>query len=510
MDQLCAIIDFGSQYTQLIARKLRELGVYSEVFTPSVSLDELKKKSIAAIILSGGPSSVSEKNAPRLSFKFRDAHVPILGICYGMQLMAKEEGGLVHQSEKREYGVDRIDAKSSILFPCNEMRSVLMSHGDHVENLPPGFEMTASSVNGVPAAMECPARKLFAIQFHPEVKHTERGDEILKSFLKFCGFDFSWKSDHILEELEGELRKAVAPGERILCALSGGVDSTVLAVFLNKVFPGRVESFCVDTGLLRKNELQKLSQLFKDNFHFPISVVDASSRFLESLRGVTDPEQKRKIIGRVFIEVFEEESKKHPNVSYLAQGTLYPDVIESVSAHGGPTAKIKSHHNVGGLPERLPFKLIEPFRRLFKDEVRRLGEHLGIPHDFVWRHPFPGPGLAVRIIGDVNSERLTILREADERLQEVLRESGWYEKLWQSFCVFLPIRSVGVMGDARTYEETIAVRCVHSDDGMTAHIAALPTEVLEKISSRIINEVKGVNRVVYDISSKPPSTIEWE
>jgi len=510
MNECCGIIDFGSQYTQLIARKLRELGVYSEIFSPSVTLSELKARSLRAIILSGGPSSVSEVGAPKLAWKINEIEIPVLGICYGMQLISWELNGTVQRSLKREYGVDKIESKASVLFPSAEIRSVLMSHGDHVEKAPAGFEVTATSLNGVAAAIESASLRIFGIQFHPEVKHTDRGEEILKNFLKFAGFDFSWKSLHILEELEAQLQKQVKPGARILCALSGGVDSTVLAVFLNKIFPGRVDCFCVDTGLLRKNEIQNLTQLFKDTFHFPISIVDASDKFLQALRGVTEPEQKRKVIGRAFIEVFTAENKKHFDVEYLAQGTLYPDVIESISAHGGPSAKIKSHHNVGGLPADMPFQLVEPFRFLFKDEVRRLGEHLGIPHNFVWRHPFPGPGLAVRIVGEITRERLDILKEADSRLQEVLREFDWYEKLWQSFCVFLPIRSVGVMGDARTYEETIAVRCVHSEDGMTAHVAALPGEVLERISSRIINEVKGINRVVYDISSKPPATIEWE
>jgi GMP synthase (glutamine-hydrolysing) len=427
-----------------------------------------------------------------------------------MQLMAHELGGLVHQSQQREYGTEKIETKSSVLFPCEEIRTVLMSHGDHVGRLPAGFESTAVSLNGVPAAMENLARKLFGIQFHPEVKHTDRGSEFLKNFLKFAGFDFSWQSGHVAELLEAEVRAQVKASDRILCALSGGVDSTVLAVFLNKVFPGRVDCFCVDTGLLRAGELDRLQELFSLHFKFPISIVQASEFFVSRLSGVIDPEEKRKSIGKSFIEIFERESQSRSQARFLAQGTLYPDVVESTSAHGGPTAKIKSHHNVGGLPKTLPFELLEPFKTLFKDEVRRLGEYLGIPHDFVWRHPFPGPGLAVRIVGEVTESRLHLLRQADLRLQEVLKETGWYEKLWQSFCVFLPIKSVGVMGDARTYEECVAIRCVHSDDGMTAHIAALPVEVLERISSRIINEVRGINRVVYDISSKPPSTIEWE
>ncbi len=507
--EVCAIIDFGGQYTQLIARKLRELGVRSEVRSPNLRLEELKVMNPKGLILSGGPASVFDKDSPTLTFDLSDIQIPVLGICYGMQWMARNLGGKVERGMGREYGVEFIQVSGGKLFSERSKQSVLMSHGDHVSQMPDSFVECARSTSGILAAMEDKQRPLFGLQFHPEVHHTPRGMDILSRFLAACGFQFDWKPEHILDEMSQKLRKQVKEG-RILCALSGGVDSSVVAVILNRIFPGQVDCLCVDTGLLRKNELQSLQDLFAQKFHFRIDVIDSSDEFLKALQGITDPEEKRKMIGHTFIDVFEREAKKRSDIRYLAQGTLYPDVIESVSFHGGPSAKIKSHHNVGGLPERLPFELVEPVRDLFKDEVRRLGEFLGLPHEFVWRHPFPGPGLAIRVMGDVRPERLAVLREADERLQEVLREFQWYEKLWQSFCVYLPIQSVGVMGDQRTYEDLIAVRCVHSEDGMTAHIAPLPTEVLEKISSRIINEVKGINRVVFDISSKPPATIEWE
>lgn len=508
--EFCLIVDFGSQYTQLIARKLRELGVRSEVVTPKISLQEIQTRGPKGVILSGGPSSVYEKGAPGLNFGVHELQLPVLGICYGMQWIVKSEGGKVAAGKSREYGVETITIQKGRLFgDLPTQMPVLMSHGDHAENLPEGFRVCATTRQGIVAAIEHTAHSIYGLQFHPEVHHTPHGLDLLRKFLLGCRFKFNWKPQQIFEEMAEKLRAQVKDG-RILCALSGGVDSTVVAVALNKIFPGQVDCFCVDTGLLRKNELEQLRDLFQSKFHFAVNLVDASERFLSSLQGVIDPELKRKTIGRVFIEVFEQEAKSLAGIKYLAQGTLYPDVIESVSFHGGPSVTIKSHHNVGGLPERLPFELIEPLRDLFKDEVRRLGEFLGLPREFVWRHPFPGPGLGIRVMGEVTRERLDILREADARLQEVLRETGWYEKLWQSFCVYLPVKSVGVMGDQRTYEDLIAVRCVHSEDGMTAHIAALPTEILERISARIINEVKGINRVVYDISSKPPSTIEWE
>jgi len=507
-DELCYIVDFGSQYTQLITRKLRELKVLSEIISPEDFLQKDLSDS-KAVIFSGGPQSVVDLDIDAFEKATKAYDKPILGICYGMQLMAKIYGGKVESAKSREYGVDQIQIEGSQLLPELQRTSVLLSHGDHVDKAPKNFRISAHSLNQVIAMIESPELQRYGVQFHPEVTHTKNGSLLLRSFLEKAGFQFNWEEKHIFKEISERLQANFSDG-KILCALSGGVDSTVLAVALNKIFPGQVHCFCVDTGLMRKDEISNLRSLFEKHFHFPIEIIDAEKRFLDRLAGVTDPEQKRKIIGKEFIEIFEMESKAHSDFKYLAQGTLYPDVIESMSAHGGPTAKIKSHHNVGGLPEKLPFQLLEPFRLLFKDEVRRLGEFLGLPHEFVWRHPFPGPGLAIRCIGEVRKERLDRLREADAILQEVLKAENFYESLWQSFCVYLPVHSVGVMGDGRTYEECIAVRCVHSDDGMTAHIAALPVQILERISARIINEVSGINRVVYDISSKPPATIEWE
>jgi len=505
------VLDFGSQFTQLIARRLRELSVYSEILPFNTPLDAIRAKQPRGIILSGGPSSVRDEGAPRPDPQVLHLGLPTLGICYGMQLMTDMLGGTVGSAPHREFGHavirrERDDARMFHAVP-DELR-VWASHGDFVAAAPPGFQVTATSANAPVAAMEAPDRGYYALLFHPEVAHTEQGTEILRNFaFGVCGCTGDWTIKSFIDESTARIRAQVGEG-RVVCALSGGVDSTVAATLIHTAVGDKLECIFVDNGLLRLNEAEQVIERYK-KLQLPVNFVDASDVFLGRLAGITDPEQKRKIIGATFIDVFEEEAKKLGHFDFLAQGTLYPDVIESVSVRG-PSATIKSHHNVGGLPERMRFKLVEPLRELFKDEVRAVGRDLGIDKEFLVRQPFPGPGLAVRVLGELTRERLALLQRADAIVANEVRGAGWYERLWQSFAVLLPVQSVGVMGDARTYEFTVAIRAVESLDGMTADWARLPHDLLASISSRIVNEVKGINRVVYDISSKPPSTIEWE
>ena len=501
------IIDFGGQYTQLIGRRIREANVYTEIVPFSISLEKLKAQQPKGIVLSGGPSSVYETGAPVCDPAILKLGIPILGICYGMQLIGKEFGGRVELAAQREYGSRSLESvRPSCLL--DGMRRVWMSHGDRILEAPPGFEVTARTDTTI-AAMEDPVRKVFGVQFHPEVAHTENGEALLRRFVfDVCRCRGDWTVGSFIETAVDRIRNQIGNG-RALCAISGGVDSTVAATLVSRAIGDGLVGVFVNTGLLRKNEYEKVLSMLKDNLHLNIHGIDASERFLNMLAGVTDPEKKRKLIGNEFIRVFEEEAQRIGSVDFLVQGTLYPDVIESVSVKG-PSQTIKSHHNVGGLPERMHLKLIEPLRELFKDEVRRVGLQLGLPEDMVWRQPFPGPGLAVRIMGEITRESVYMLQDADDILVSEIKRAGLYRQIWQSFAVLLPVKSVGVMGDIRTYEHTLAVRAVHSADGMTADWVRLPYDVMAVISNRIVNEVKGINRVVYDITSKPPATIEWE
>jgi len=506
------ILDYGSQYTQLIARRIRETGVYCEIHPFDAPAERLRAFAPAGVVLSGGPASVVDAGSPWLSPAVLELGKPILGICYGLQLLAKELGGLVEKADHREYGraLLKIERDDPLFAGAGgRERTVWMSHGDRVLRLPAEFEVIGTSDGSPFAAVRSTRRPIWGIQFHPEVSHTERGSELLQRFVHdVCGCASSWTPAAFSEEAIARVRAQVG-ASRVVCALSGGVDSTVAAALVHRAIGDQLTCIFVDHGLLREGERAEVERLFRDSLGIPLVTADASKRFLGALRGVTDPEKKRRIIGHLFIEVFEAEAQRLGDVDWLVQGTLYPDVIESVSVLG-PSATIKSHHNVGGLPEAMKLKLVEPLRELFKDEVRAVGRHLGLPAAVLGRHPFPGPGLAIRILADVTEERLAVLRRCDAILLEELRRAGEYDRIWQAFAVFLPLQSVGVMGDERTYENAVALRCVTSVDGMTADWARVPHDVLAAVSSRITNEVKGVNRVVYDVSSKPPATIEWE
>jgi GMP synthase (glutamine-hydrolysing) len=514
-DELILVLDFGAQYAQLIARRVRELGVYSELVPYNTPLDKIKALKPKGVILSGSPHSTYDKGAPHSDPAIYELGVPVLGICYGLQLIGYQLGGEVDKAARREYGHAEliIDDQSDLFAGLGSNgaahTTVWMSHGDHLTKIPPGFEPIAHTDNAPICAIRNREKRIYGVQFHPEVVHTSKGKEILRNFLyKVCECEGGWSSSSFIQNSIDDIRAKVGRG-KVICALSGGVDSSVAAVLLHKAIGDQLYCIHIDNGLMRKGESESVVRTFRDNYHINLDYVDATDRFLSGLAGMSDPEKKRKIIGKLFIEIFEEEALKMGQVDFLAQGTLYPDVIESTSFKG-PSVTIKTHHNVGGLPEKMNLKLIEPFRELFKDEVRAVGHELGLPDDLIWRHPFPGPGLAVRVLGEITKERLDLLREADAIFVEEVKKAGLYRDIWQGFVVLLPVRSVGVMGDGRTYDYTVAIRAVTSVDGMTADWFRMPHEVMARISSRITNEVRGINRVVYDISSKPPATIEWE
>jgi len=506
------IIDFGSQYNQLIARRVREFHVYCQIDPPDIDIADIKKLKPKGIILSGGPSSIYEKNSPKCDESIFNLGIPVLGICYGMQFMINTLGGTVKRARKREYGFAELKVKeqAGLFKDVDQITKSWMSHGDSIEKLPRGFRITASTKNTKIAATVHGKKNLYGFQFHPEVHHTAKGKVMLHNFLfDVCGCKRTWTMKSFAKNSIAQIRETIGD-KKVILGLSGGVDSSVTAILIHKAVGKNLTCIFVDNGLLRKDEAEKLKKTLKQHLEINIRFVSAKMKFLKALSKVTDPEKKRKIIGKIFMNVFEAEARKIKDADFLAQGTLYPDIIESQSAFGGPTSVIKSHHNVGGLPKNMKLKLVEPLKYLFKDEVRILGKELGLDENLIWRQPFPGPGLAIRIIGEINKRRLSILRNVDEILLEEIRTIGYYKKLWQSFAVLLPIKSVGVMGDSRTYENIVAIRAVTSKDAMTADWAMLPHKFLGNISNRIINEVVGVNRVVYDISSKPPSTIEWE
>lgn len=505
------IIDFGSQYTQLIARRVRESKVYCEIHSHKITIDHVNKLNPIGIILSGGPMSVYDSDSPTLNNEILLLNKPILGICYGLQILCKNLGGKVEPAKDREYGKAElsIEAKSLLFADIKNDSIVWMSHGDFLTNLPQGFQVIGTSQHSPICAIENKNKKIFGVQFHPEVVHSEEGLKIVKNFLfKICEAKGDWTPQNFIEESIFNIKSTVG-NSKVICALSGGVDSTVAAILVEKAVGDKLICIHIDNGLMRKNESDNVEKLYKDEFHIQFIRIDASKIFLSRLNGIFDPEHKRRIIGNTFIEVFETEARKIEGAEFLVQGTLYPDVIESVSVKGS-SATIKTHHNVGGLPEKMNLKLIEPFRELFKDEVREVGRSLNIPNNFIERHPFPGPGLAVRIIGEITEDKLNLLREADDIFISEIKNAGVYNKIWQAFAVLLPIQTVGVMGDARTYENVLSLRAVTSVDGMTADWYRFDYDLLAKISNTIINKIRGINRVVYDISSKPPSTIEWE